>query len=224
MRAAEHEAAAAQIVLDTLLQEGDVPPVTCFRARCQRGPLPLAQLRGAIFKPSARRSTRLLPGVRGLDDALRQQRADLTAARDAARLQVQVFSSGHVCPDLSSRHGPSHPLGGIWAGAKPGNGAEGARSPTRAIRPNMHAARASTICTHSVSESILRERGPMRSLRTCGSSADAPPFFCVARWTRRLVKRAFAGDAAISSSCSACYRRRFFSWCFARSSRCAAST
>ena len=45
-------------------------------------------------------------------------------------------------PDLSSRSGPSLPLGGIWAGAKPETGAEGASSLTRAVRRNMHATRA----------------------------------------------------------------------------------
>ena len=45
-------------------------------------------------------------------------------------------------PDLPSRRGPRPPLGGIWVGAKPGTGAEGASSLTRAVRPNMHATRA----------------------------------------------------------------------------------
>ena len=48
-------------------------------------------------------------------------------------------------PDLASRRGPRPPLGGIWAGAKPGTGAEGASSLTRAVRPNMHATRAIVI-------------------------------------------------------------------------------
>ena len=54
-------------------------------------------------------------------------------------------------PDLPSRRGPRPPLGGIWVGAKPGTGAEGASSLTRAVRPNMHATRAiggsATKCT-----------------------------------------------------------------------------
>ena len=48
-------------------------------------------------------------------------------------------------PDLPSRRGPRPPLGGIWVGAKPGTGAEGASSLTRAVRPNMHATRAIVI-------------------------------------------------------------------------------
>ena len=95
--------------------------------------------------------------------------------KHGAGRNTEKFSSGHVCPDLSSRHGPSHPLGGIWAGAKPGNGAEGARSPTRAIRLNMHATRANAIigCSNTVLARswIVGRRTASLLCREVGSSA-----------------------------------------------------
>ena len=94
VRVATRDAAAAQIVLDAQTHDGDASPVACFppppRRRCL---LPLAQLRGAIGKPDARRPGRLLPGVAGLDEALRLQRTQLVAARDAAVLHVEAVRS-----------------------------------------------------------------------------------------------------------------------------------
>ena len=95
VRAAESDAAAAQLVLDSLPQDGDVPPVFRFPPPSQlRSRLPpLAQLRGIRKSGGARLAVRScsrpLPGVCGIDTALRVQREQLVAERDAAQALVR---------------------------------------------------------------------------------------------------------------------------------------
>ena len=100
VRAAEHDAVAAQIVLDTLPQPGDIPPIAfsppAHRPRCALRPL--AQLRGAIDKPSGMRCAALarlprLPGARAVDSELCAMRTQLEHACASARDAVQIARS-----------------------------------------------------------------------------------------------------------------------------------